>query len=135
MIQRIQSVLLLLAAILNVSVYFNTLFQHAMNDPQAWVGWGLALMLGLSALGAVGCIFLYRDRPGQIRWIGWSLVVQVTTLGYGLGILVSLGGFGPFLWDEAVGVLIVALALAAQLYARKKVRDDEELVQSMDRIR
>ncbi|MDZ7771149.1 MAG: DUF4293 family protein [Balneolaceae bacterium] len=135
MIQRIQSVLLLLAAVLNVSVYFNALFQHATNDPQAWVGWGFALMLGLSTLGALGCIFLYRDRPGQVRWIGRSLVVQVTTLGYALGILVSLGGFGPFLWDEAVGVLIVALALAAQLYARKKVRDDEELVRSMDRIR
>lgn len=106
-----------------------------MNDPQAWVGWGFATLLGISALAALGCIFLYRDRPAQIQWIGRSLMVQVTTLGYGLGILVSLGGFGSFLWDETVGVLMVALALAAQLYARKKVRDDEELVRSMDRIR
>lgn len=135
MIQRIQSVLLLLAAILNLSVFFNALFGHALNDPQLWVGLLFALLLGLSTLGSLGCIFLYKDRPSQISWISRNLVLQVLTLGYGLGILFSLGGFGSFLWDESIGILMLVLALFAQLYARKKIRDDEELVKSMDRIR
>lgn len=135
MIQRIQSVLLLLAAVLNVSVFFNALFAHALNDPRLWIGGLLALLLGLSALGNLGSIFLYRDRPRQITWVNRTLVVQVLALGYGIGILVSLGGIGSFLWDEAIGILMLILALFSALYARRKIRDDEELVKSMDRIR
>lgn len=134
-IQRIQSVLLFLAAILNFSVYFNALYTHAMNDPQQWVGILFAVLLLASAVGAFACIFLYASRSNQIRWVTRSLLLQVITLSYGIGILISLGGFGAFLWDETVGVGMLLLALCAQLYARKKIRDDEELVKSMDRIR
>ncbi|HKL19090.1 MAG TPA: DUF4293 family protein, partial [Halalkalibaculum sp.] len=64
-----------------------------------------------------------------------SLILQVLVLGYGLGIFISLGGFGPFLWDEAIGIGMLVIALLSQIYARKKIKDDIELVKSMDRIR
>lgn len=135
MIQRIQSVFLLLAFILNLSVFFNALYSHAMDDPQEWVGIGFALVLTVSALGSLGCIFLYNNRPNQIKWVNRCMILQVITVGYGIGIFISLGGIGMFLWDEAVGIAILLVALLAQAYARKKIRDDEELVKSMDRIR
>jgi high-affinity Fe2+/Pb2+ permease len=81
------------------------------------------------------CIFLYSNRSNQIKWTGGAVALQTIALGYGVGILISLGGFGPFLWDEALGAGFLLLALVAVLMARKKMKDDEELVQSMDRIR
>lgn len=106
-----------------------------MNDPQAWIGIGFALVLTLAALGPLTCIFLYQDREKQVRWVSGSLVLQVIALGYGIGILISLGGFGTYLWDETLGVAMLLLALGSQLYGRKKIKDDIELVKSMDRIR
>lgn len=135
MIQRIQSVFLLLAFILNGSVFFNTLYRHAMDDPQAWLGIGFAIVLTLAALAPLVCIILYKNRENQIKWVTRSMILQVVVLGYGIGILISLGGFGSFLWDEALGVGMLLISLFSQLYARKKIRDDIELVKSMDRIR
>lgn len=135
MIQRIQSVFLLLAFILNGSVFFNALYRHAMDDPQAWIGVGFAIVLTLSALAPLGCIALYKNRENQVKWVTRSMILQLVAFGYGIGITISLGGFGSFLWDEAMGVLMLAIALFSQVYARKKIKDDIELVKSMDRIR
>lgn len=135
MIQRIQSVFLLLAFILDMSIFFNALYSHAMADPQQWVGIGFAVVLTVAAFGSLGSIFLYNNRSSQIKWINRLMIVQLIALGYGIGITISLGGIGPYLWDEALGLVMLFIALLAQLYARKKIRDDEELVKSMDRIR
>lgn len=135
MIQRIQSVFLLLASILNGSVFFNALYSHAMADPQAWIGIGFAIALTLAVLAPLCCIALYKNRKNQVTWVTRILVLQLIVLGYGIGIFISLGGFGPFLWDEALGVGMLIIALLSLVYARKKIKDDIELVKSMDRIR
>ena len=106
-----------------------------MDDPQQWIGIGFAVVLTVSALCSLGCIFLYNNRPNQVRWVNRCMVMQVIALGFGVGIFISLGGFGMFLWDEAIGLLMLVFALLSQLYARKKIKDDIELVKSMDRIR
>lgn len=135
MIQRIQSVFLFLAFILNGSVFFNALYRHAMDDPQGWIGMVFAIVLTLSALAPLSCIALYKNRENQMKWVTRSMILQLVALGYGIGITISLGGFGSFLWDEVLGVLMLAIALFSQVYARKKIKDDIELVNSMDRIR
>lgn len=134
-IQRIQSVLLFLAFLLDGAVFFNALYSHAMDDPRSWIGIGFAVILTIAALASLGCIFLYKNRKNQIRWVSRTLIPQVFAFGFGVGIYMSLGGFGTFLWDETIGLGLLFLAFLAQLYARKKIRDDIELVKSMDRIR
>ncbi|MEL7833459.1 DUF4293 family protein [Fodinibius sp. Rm-B-1B1-1] len=135
MIQRIQSVLLFLAFLLNGSVFFNALYSHAMQDPQQWLGLSFAIILTIASLGSLGTIFLYKNRENHVKWVSILLAVQVIVIGIALGIYISLGGFGTYLWDETIGLGLLALALVAQLYARKKIKDDIELVKSMDRIR
>ena len=135
MIQRLQSVLLFLAFILDGTIFFNALYTHAMDDPQQWIGISFAIILTLAALASLGCIFLYKNRENQITWVNRTLIIQVAALGCGVGIFISLGGFGTFLWDEAIGLFMLVLALLAQLFAKKKIKDDLELVNSMDRIR
>ena len=135
MIQRIQSVLLFLAFLLDGAVFFNALYSHAVDDPRAWVGIGFAVILTIAMLASLGCIFLYKNRNNQLRWVNRILIPQVVAFGFGLGIYISLGGFGTYLWDETIGLGFLLLSFAAQLYARKKIKDDIELVKSMDRIR
>lgn len=135
MIQRIQTIFLFLAFFLDGGVFFNALYGHAMDDPQSWIGLGFAIILTIASLASLGCIFLYKNRENQLRWVKISLIPQIIALGFGVGIYISLGGFGTFLWDETIGLGLLCLAFAAQLYARKKISDDIELVKSMDRIR
>jgi len=134
-IQRIQSLFLFLACLLNGSVFFNAIYTHAINDPQAWIGYGFTIILALAIISSLYCIFLYKNRQNQLRWVSITMGVQLVALGFAVGIYISLGGFGTYLWDETIGLVLLLLALAAQLYARKKIKDDIELVKSMDRIR
>ena len=135
MIQRIQSVLLFLAFLLNGSVFFNALYSHAMQDPQHWLGLSFAIILTIASLGSLGTIFLFKNRKNHRKWVSVLLLIQIIAIGFATGVYISLGGFGTFLWDETIGLGLLVLALGAQLYARKKIKDDIELVKSMDRIR
>lgn len=135
MIQRLQSLYLLLALLLDGLVFFNPVYSHAMDDPQRWIGIGFALVLTAAAVMSAACIFLYKDRLNQVTWVKRSMLVQVIATGWGAGILFSLGGFGTFLWDETLGVGLLVLAFIFQVLALRGIRKDEELVRSMDRIR
>lgn len=94
-----------------------------------------AILLTFSALFPLISIFLYSNRQRQLRWVTLCLWIQVLTLGVGTGIYISLGGFGSFLQDESVGLGLLIIALVTTLFARKKIKDDINLVKSMDRIR
>ncbi|SMO59701.1 DUF4293 family protein [Fodinibius sediminis] len=135
MIQRIQSIILFLSFLLNGSVFFNALYEHAVTDPGSWIGITFAVTLTLAALLPLVSIFLYNNRQFQLRVVTISLWTEILALGFGTGIYSSLGGFGSFLWDESIGLGLLIAALLLTLFARKKIKDDIELVKSMDRIR
>lgn len=135
MIQRIQSVFLALAVALNIGVYFTPIYTRAIEDPQQWIGYGFAISLIISALITAGSIFLYKNRKNQILWIKRAMFVQVIVLGFCAGVILSLGGIGTYLWDEAVGSGLALFAFAFQMLAVRFINKDEKLVRSMDRIR
>lgn len=135
MIQRLQTLFLALATLLNLSAYFTPIYEKAMDDPQQWIGLGLAISLMIAMVLNVVSIFLYKNRRNQIVWIKYSALFQVIGFGFCTGVLFSLGGIGTYLWDEALGTGLVFLGLIFQILAIRFVRKDEELVRSMDRIR
>ncbi|MTI88625.1 MAG: DUF4293 family protein [Balneolaceae bacterium] len=135
MIQRLQTIFLILASIFNIVVYFTPIYDKAMQDPQLWIGIGLASSL-LIAIGLnVVSIFLYESRKNQISWVKRAAFFQIIALGFSVGVLFSLGGIGSYLWDEALGTGMIVLGFAGQLLALRFIKKDEELVRSMDRIR
>ena len=83
----------------------------------------------------VYAIFLYTDRKKQVQWIKFAMYAELFGLAFGVGITFSLGGIGIYLWDESLGVLAILAALAFQYGALYRVKKDDELVRSMDRIR
>lgn len=80
-------------------------------------------------------IFLYKDRKKQLWWVriaGWA---QVAVFAAACAILLTLGGIGAFLMKEALSVLLISIALISLWQAGRFIRRDQELVDSMDRIR
>jgi len=134
-IQRIQSIYLLLAFIADGAVFFTPLYQRATEDPNTWIGYGLTGFLVLAGAMTLINIFRYTDRNRQRRELKWAMLMQVVALAFAVGIIFSLGGIGTYLWDEAIGTGLALLALILQLLASRSITKDIELVQSMDRIR
>lgn len=135
MIQRPQTLFLALTIILNLAVFFTPIYSHAVQDPATWFGFGLAISLTLPMLLALVSIFLYKNRPNQLKWVKFATYIQIVALGFAVGTLFSLGGFGKFLWKEVVSSGLVVLSLASLWQAGRLIKKDEELVKSMDRIR
>lgn len=135
LIQRPQTLYLFFATLINFGVFFNSIYSKAMADPAEWIGYGLAISLTLAILIALVSIFFYKNRPLQINLVKFGTYIQIVALGFGTGILFSLGGFGIFLWQESVGVALLILSLVMFWLAGKNIKKDEELVKSMDRIR
>lgn len=141
MIQRIQSVYLLLGAAGVIGLLFiNRLWASAAVQTLAWFGPALLGLGGLVALVAIGAIFLYKNRPRQRSVI---VGLQVLTLLFVLVLYAGLYLSGTL--DALTGsglsfsaVLIVTLPVVAYLFfflARRGVEKDIKLIRSMDRLR
>ncbi len=135
MIQRIQTLYLALAVLFDGIVFFTPLYTRMWEDPATWISFGFATAAGVAMLVTLVSIFLYTNRPNQQMWVRVAVLLQFIALGFATGVLLTLDGFGPYLWDEALGELLLILALAGQLLAIRGIKKDEELVRSMDRIR
>ena len=135
MIQRIQTIFLALVALANLGVYFTPIYTRAMEDPQQWIGFGLAISLVVEVILSVYCIFLFNNRKNQLSWVKRAAFVQIIALGFSVGVFFSLGGIGTYLWDEAIGTGLIVLGFILHLLALRFIHKDEKLVRSMDRIR
>lgn len=135
LIQRPQTLYLSLAALLNFGVFFNPIYSQAMADPAEWIGYGLAISMTLSMILAGISAFLYKNRPFQLKLVKFATYIQIVALGFGTGVLFSLGGFGMFLWEESIGIALLVISLAMFWLSGRNIKKDEELVKSMDRIR
>lgn len=135
MIQRLQTVFLGLAALLTGSAYFTPIYICAMEDPQLWIGYGLAISLSLAMVVTISSIFLFKNRTNQMIWVKRAMLIQVIGMGFCFGVLLSLGGIGTYLWDEALGTGLVILGFLLQLLGLRFIHKDEKLVRSIDRIR
>ncbi len=135
MIQRLQSLYLSLAILFNLGAFFSPVYERAMEDPQLWIGIGLASSLLIAMLLDGLTISLYKDRMKQMSWLKRASLFQIIAFGFSIGVIFSLGGIGTYLWDEALGTGLVLLGFISQFLALQRIRKDEELVKSMDRIR
>ncbi len=135
MIQRSQTIFLALSIISSFLVYFTPVYDKAMQDPQMWIGYGLASGLALAMILSIFSIFKYSDRKSQIKWVKIAMLFQLAGIGFAVGVLFSLGGIGTYLWDEAIGAGLAVLGLLFQGLANRSIKKDLELVRSIDRIR
>ena len=135
MIQRIQSVFLLVAAF----AFFGTgLFRHVLAmETETWI---LPAVIGLNVLvgiGALVSIFLYGDRKKQLGLISLLQYTALLALVAAFGALYLSGGLIEIPANLEATALLVFPVLGYILIrlAGARIKKDIELVRSMDRLR
>lgn len=135
MIQRLQSIFLALSVLTTGGAFFTPIYDRAMEDPQVWIGYGLAISLTIAMILTLVSVFFFKNRSNQMMWVKRAMMIQIISLGFCIGILFSLGGIGLYLWDEALGSGLVFVGFILQMLGLNFINKDEKLVRSMDRIR
>ncbi len=130
MIQRIQSVYLLLAAIAVVVVPL----VPGPVVPDGW-SWHTPVKAAASILVAVGClvaIFMYKDRIRQRGLVTVDLWLTVAlALMLGASVLTAGAAMTSMVWPALLPIVAAVLLVLA----RRAIQKDIELVRSMDRLR
>lgn len=135
MIQRIQTLYLILAVLVNIGFLFTPLFGHALADPAVWTCAALITAVTISSALSIWSIFQFANRKMQMVWVGRAMVMQTAALATALAILLTLGGIGVFLLEELLSLFILVSASGFQFLAHRSIKKDDDLVRSMDRIR
>jgi hypothetical protein len=147
MIQRIQSLFLLLAIIALTLTYFfpyvtignlelhnyRFIAPEGMESP-SFISWQ-SVPVGISILLHFVILFSYKNRKKQIRMIRYNEILIVATyVLLALSIVKVYGEHGTqFHFGMATWMLVFTLLL--NQFARRSIRSDEALVKSVDRIR
>lgn len=148
MIQRIQSLYILLSAIL-MGLLFVLPFAEIIQDNELYVfsfrgivtqgtveenGLSLALFIGLIMLLHVYTLFCYKKRILQIRLLVFSILLLIGL--FGLFYFFTYYTFG----DTAkisfkIAVVFPLIAVILDYLAIRSIGKDEALIRSVDRIR
>ncbi|MBR1652053.1 MAG: DUF4293 domain-containing protein [Alloprevotella sp.] len=155
MIQRIQSVYLLLAGILPAFTFTTPLARFSLGEdafltlsslglratgtPQPTatqpVYLALALLAVLLMLLSVLNIFGYKNRKRQVRVCNWSVALAVAWYAAYVGICAMFTQQTGTAFTPALCAALPFLTLVFTLLARRSIKKDEELVRAADRIR
>lgn len=146
MLQRIQSVFLLLAGLASLSLFGapfattpqavegSTLFADAAYNIQDQPA--LMALFGLAGLLAIISIFLFRNRLLQMRMSIFAFIANL--IGIVLGVLFFMQNsqdVGDKAIDDGIGLYLPVAAMILALVAYRFISKDEKLVRSMDRLR
>jgi len=131
MIQRIQTIYLLIAsiafALLSFKIPFwslNDEFMYAQNDNKLYL-----LLITLFVFSLIG-IFLFKKRTVQMKLLRLSILIEFVVV---VRLFLTYKELNTPL-DAKVFFLLMS-AFAALLLAYRGVKKDENLVRSVDRIR
>jgi hypothetical protein len=137
MLQRIQSIYLLIAAILSGGLIFVfNLWTNTENvaiyaqDELLY----LALFLG-SALLAIVTIFNFKNRQLQFVLGRLNIILNFILLGLFVYRSLSLSGGTSDVSEKGIGMLLPIFSIVFLVLANKAIKKDEDLVKSVDRLR
>lgn len=135
MLQRIQSVYLFIAALINGGLIF--LFQlweeagrpvYAQDEPLV-----LSLFLG-SAILALVTIFLFKNRKLQFVLGRVNIILNLILLGLFVYWSLIVPGESN-ITEKGIGMFIPIISIVFLVLANKAIKRDEDLVKSVDRLR
>lgn len=154
MIQRIQSVYLLLASAIMLILFFSPIAQLELKDniflffyhnrieaadPVIYRSisvWPVSLLLIIIVVVGLYAIFQFRNRIRQIRLCVFNIILHFGLIGliyfFTQFTLKQEGGIqSVFLWP----VVIPFISMIITYIAFKKIQKDEMLIRSVDRLR
>lgn len=135
MIQRIQSLYLLVVVIIGVIAMFSPLWQ--LNENPLIIGFENMYILSLFAVEIVLAfvsIFLFKNRKLQFVIGRLNILINLILLGiFGYYSLTFSGEMK--ISEKEIWLLIPFVSIVFLFMANKAIRKDEELVKSVDRLR
>jgi len=136
MLQRIQTVYLLISALFNAGFIFifklwNDLAGNPVYIEDVYSALGLTLF---SALLSIITIFLFRNR--KLQFVLGRVNILLNLILLGLFVYWSLTVSGETLVSEkGIGMLTPVFSIVFLVLANKAIKKDEDLVKSVDRLR
>ena len=119
MIQRIQSLYLLIVAALAAALCYATAGDIII----------LPVLTAVGAGTAFSSIFLYKNRKRQVRLSYLNISLFLLIFGIAVGnVLLKGKALNPFFYTLAINIILTLLAIRA-------IKKDEDLIKSLDRIR
>lgn len=136
MIQRIQSVYLLLTAGISAGLIFVFHLWITNEDVKIFAMDELlyfGLFLGSATLSLLS-IFMFKNRKLQFVLGRLNIILNVILLGF--FVYQSLNVSGEALVSEkGIGIFLPILSIVLLVLANKAIKKDEDLVKSVDRLR
>ena len=136
MIQRIQTVYLIIAAVIAGGLPF--VFSLWTNSEGAEVfAKDEITYLGLfagSAVMSIIAIFMFKNRQSQFVLDRLNIILNFILLGLFVYRSLSLSGETE-VSEKGIGILLPILSIVFLVLANKAIKKDEDLVKSVDRLR
>ena len=136
MIQRIQTLYLILAVVISAGLIF--VFQLWTNSEGVSVfAKDNYLYLGLfigSALLSLISIFSYKNRKTQFMLGRLNIILNFILLGIFVYQSLNVSGEAD-VSEKGIGILLPVFSIVCLVLANKAIKKDEDLVKSVDRLR
>lgn len=129
MIQRIQTIFLLLVVLAEVALHFTGLDVELFGSNYVVAALSLA-----SFILAVVSIFSYKKRPRQILLNNINIFINALLTGLLIYWLLNVSG-GISFPEKGIELIFTLVALFCLFLANIYIKKDEKLVKSVDRIR
>lgn len=136
MLQRIQTIYLLLAAGISTGLIFvfhlwitNEGVNVYVKDDVLYLG----LFLGSAVLSVV-TIFMYKNRKSQFVMGRLNIILNFILLGFFVYQSLNVSG-ETAVSEKGIGMLLPIVSIVLLALANKAIKKDEELVKSVDRLR
>ena len=144
MIQRIQTIYLLLVLIVSGGISFVALLWTSMAGDNYYLtnmidsnSWGLiSIPIGfiISALLSFWSVLKFKNRKEQIKLNRFNIVSNLYLLGIFVYQLLTLSGESK-ISEKGIGLFLPVIVIVLLVLANKATQKDEELVKSVDRLR
>ena len=143
MIQRVQTIYLLLASIVSGGLIFvfnlwNTIkekiFVVDLFSREVFTLKVIPFMFIMSAILSLVTIFLFKNR--KLQFVVGRIIIMINLFLLGLLIYLSLNLSGETTVSEkGIGMFLPILAILLVVLANKAIKKDEDLIKSVDRLR
>ncbi|NMH86597.1 DUF4293 domain-containing protein [Flavivirga algicola] len=136
MLQRIQTIYLLIAAGVSAGLIF-VFHLWITNDNMSVYAKDSMLYFGLflgSAVLSLIAIFMYKNRKSQFVLGRLNIILNFILLGFFVYQSLNISG-ETAVSEKGIGMLLPIVSIVFLALANKAIKKDEDLVKSVDRLR
>ncbi|WP_075341637.1 DUF4293 domain-containing protein [Tenacibaculum agarivorans] len=143
MIQRIQTIYLLIAGIISGGLTFvfnlwstanENIFSLDLFSAASVIQKTIPVSFFISAILSVVTIFLFKNRQLQFVLGRLNILTNLFLLGVLVYVSLNLSG-GTEVSEKGIGMFIPVVTILLVVLANKAIKKDEDLVKSVDRLR